>query len=388
MRRSHLIPILFFFSLHFTHAQEHSSFTEVEEAINQYQFIKAAESLESLPDSLKSELTYHNLAARIYRSLGDFKQARRAYQNCMRLEPHSVQTQIAWAQLEIGAHNYDQAGKLYLNLIEQDSLNPHFYKLLAYLELKRESNLGAMAAFNKSLELSERDQEAAVQLILLYLNQQIYPQADSLIRIYKAESPDSKLIHQLELRSAFSQKQYPRVQVTSQHLLKEFGDSSLLVLRSLGIAYYHLKAYNQADTILQLALEISQEPEQIFFYLGMSKLAQNQHHLGQAYLQKAMEAGTSKSMSVYELNMALSLDEEGRYGDAISYYQSVYRQTQSPLILYYLARDYDQFYLDKNPALNYYQAFLGNAGSEYLQYQDFSRKRIAELKRIQHFKGD
>jgi len=388
MRCSFLIPFLFFFSFNGAYAQKPNPYAELEESINQYQFQKAAQILEALPDSLKSDLSYHTYAARIYRSLGNFKQARNAYQNCLRIDSLAVQPQIAWAQLEIGAQNYNQAAKLYLNLISQDSLNPHFYKLLAYLELKRESSLGAMAAFSKALELSGSDQEAAVQLILLYLDQQIYPQADSLIGVYEAENPDAKLIQQLALRSAFSQKQYPRVQLTGQHLLKDLGDSSLMVLRSLGISYYHLKAYPQADTILQIALKLTKEPEQIYFYLGMSKLAQNLHAEGQAYLQKAIEAGISKSMSVYELNMALSLDEEGRYGEAIPYYQSVYKQTQSPLMLYYLARDYDQFYRDKQPALSYYQAFLDKAGSEYYQYQDFSRKRIAELKRIQHFKGE
>lgn len=381
------ITAFILFSFYSLFGQVTHPYLQIEHHLGSYQFEQAKLALEELPDSLKEEELYHSYRAQIARARGDLQEARSAYEAWIALDSNSLKAYLAWAQVESQAHNYPKAAKLYLSLIARDSLNPYFYKLLAYLELKRESSIGALIAFEKVLELNPKDQEAAAQLSKLYLDLEQFQLADSLLQGHLVLDSMSRPLNRLYLQSAFLQKQYPEAAKRAAFSLKELGDSSLAILRMSGIANYHIQEWSVATDLLLKALDSSSDKEQILFYLGMIHIAREEHQKGQAYLKLAMQEGTSKAMAVYQLNLALSYDETAKYQKAIPLYQAVWESSQSPLMLYYLARAYDQYYADKGPAKDHYQLFLNSAGDDYYRYQDYSRKRIAELKRQEHFKA-
>ncbi len=380
-----LILFLFTYPLF---AQDKNAFASVQSALANYQFDNARIQLDGLEDSLKNSAQFFEYSAKVYRATGEFPKARDAYQMWWRSDSNSVQALASWAQLETVVQNYAKASELYLELIMLDSLNPHFYKSLAYLEIKRESKVGAMIAFDRALELAPKDQEVIAQMVRIYIELKNYPKADSLIKSVLLEDPQNLLFSKLNLRSAYSQKSYARVVEIGNRLLTEDEDSSRVTMRMVGIARYHLEDWKNAEILLLKTLGLSEDKEQLLYYVGMCKIAQGQLQEGQEYLRMAIEAGISESIPLYQLNLALSLDEQRRYGEAIPYYKAVWEETQSPLILYYLARDYDEYYLDKKPALEHYQLFLDEAGDEHYQYQDYSRKRIAELRKLLHFRQD
>lgn len=369
-------------------AQITSPFDRIAALFADYQYQEADHALQVLADSLQRDARYSKYDAQIGRALGDVERAREAYGRWLQIDSLSITAQMAWAQLEISQQNYDQAGRLYLALLKQDSLNPYFHKSLAYLELKRESPLGALAAFYRSLALDDANQEVAAQLIRLCMEIKNYPAADSLLAIYAVRHPNSRIFLQFDLASGFSQKDYSRVINRGEILMGALKDSSLLTLKRVGIAHYHQQQWLSSEALLQKALDLSDDKEQVYYYLGMLKAQQGLEAEAQAYLKQAIAAGTSESMPVYHLNLALSYDADGNYGAAITYYQKAWKATESPLILYYLARAYDGYYRDKEPAQVYYQAFLKKAGDRYYEYKDFSRKRLVELKRLQHFRGE
>lgn len=369
-------------------AQNGNPYQALEKELARYRFKAAEAHLSSLPDSLQQEPKYYAYKAQIFRNLGDFPQAARAYERALALDSQSVSLRMAWAKMEIDRHNYPRAGVLYRQLITQDTGNPYFYKQLAYLELKRQSSVGAMSAFMRVLELAPRDFESAAQLIRLYLDLKIYDRADSLLNHFLAYDQENRILNQLSLHSAFAQKQYPRMQVHGQKLVSSLKDSNFQVLKMLGIAYYHLQNYASADTFLTKALSLTEQNDKLYFYLGMTKIAREDYDAGQNYLEQAIEAGTNEALPVYRLNLALVLDDQERYKEAIGQYKRVWLETHSAVVLYYLARDYDEYYRDKSQALNYYQQFLEKAGSEYYRYQQYSRERISEIKKIEHFRAE
>lgn len=384
-----VLPLLIFSCVAFhLSGQSADSYETVAKLIADYQYQEADDQLQKMADSLKADLRYAKYDAQIARAKGDVERARSAYRLWLENDSSSIAAKTAWAQLESSQQNYKEAGDLYLKLIEQDPNNPHFHKLLAYLELKRESPIGALGAFYRSLELEDANQEVAAQVIRLSMEIKNFPAADSLLTIYLNRHPYSRIFLQLDLASAFSQKRYERLIQRGTVLLDSLQDSSLLTLKRLGIAHYHQQSWESAEALLLKALQKSEEQEQLFYYLGMLKSQQGLEQEARAYLKKAIEAGTSESLPVYHLNLALSWDAEAHYAEAIPYYQLAWEETQSPLILYYLARAYDEYYREKKTAESHYERFLDEVGDQYYEYQDFSRKRLAELKRIRHFRGE
>ena len=291
---------------------------------------------------------------------------------------------VQWAQLESQMQEYEEAFRIYSKLLSLDSSNAYFYKLMGQLQLKRENPIGALDAFLDAASLNPQDAWIQSQLINLYLEFQFYPQADSLLELNLQIDPESKLLRQLALRSSFIQKQYPEVLNQSAMLFQLGADSTYSLMRMQGIAAYHNGNYALADSSLQKALQLTQDRETLYFYLALSKFALNANAAGEAYLRAAIKAGISKAIPVYELNLALYLDEEKRYTEAIPLYKSVYEANESPLMLYYLARAYDEQYKNKTTALSYYEQFLEEGQDEPFQYLAYSRERISEIKKVQH----
>lgn len=364
------------------------SLKSIEEALASYQYQKAYSLLKALSAEAQNSEAYYALASSTYRALGYSNEARFIYQAWTDLDSTSAEAWVQWAQLESQVQEYEEAFRIYSKLLSLDSSNAYFYKLMGQLQLKRENPIGALDAFLDAASLNPQDAWIQSQLINLYLEFQFYPQADSLLELNLQIDPESKLLRQLALRSAFIQKQYPEVLNQSAMLFQLGADSTYSLMRMQGIAAYHNGNYALANSSLQKALQLTQDRETLYFYLALSKFALNANAAGEAYLRAAIKAGISKAIPVYELNLALYLDEEKRYTEAIPLYKSVYEANQSPLMLYYLARAYDEQYKNKTTALSYYEQFLEEGQDEPFQYLSYSRERISEIKKVQHFQAE
>ena len=56
------------------------------------------------------------------------------------------------------------------------------------------------------------------------------------------------------------------------------------------------------------------------------------------------------------------------------------------MINYYLALCYDAYYLDKKPALEYYERYLADNEEPYSEYLKYAKERISQLKKQEHFR--
>ncbi|WP_421754120.1 tetratricopeptide repeat protein [Croceimicrobium sp.] len=389
MKIPYLLVFIFLIQSPGLWAQEgQESLKPIEEALASYQYQKAFSLLNALPVEDQKSEAYYALASSTYRALGYSNEARSIYQAWTDLDSTSLEAWLQWAQMENQVQEYDEAFRIYSKLLSLDSTNAYFHKLMGQLQLKRENPVGALGSFIDAAQLNPKDSWIQAQLINLYLEFQFYAQADSLLELNLQSEPDSKLLRQLALRSAFIQKQYPEVLMESAALFQLDADSTYSLMRMQGIAAYHNGNYALADSSLQRAVQLTQDPETLYFYLALSKFAQDANAAGEAYLRAAIKAGISKAIPVYELNLALYLDEEKRYTEAIPLYKSVYEANESPLMLYYLARAYDEQYKSKTTALSYYEQFLEKGQEEPFQYLAYSRERISEIKKVQHFQAE
>lgn len=160
-----------------------------------------------------------------------------------------------------------------------------------------------------------------------------------------------------------------------------------LFLRYHGIAAYHIGNFSEAFQYLEKLIQSEGPSELPLFYLGMAHRELGQMDLAASSLEKCIDESISKQLSTYHLNLALVYDAQKNYPKAKSHYQAAYRDKPLNVINYYLALCYDAYYLDKKPALEYFERYLADPKDSYSEYAEYAEKRISDLKKQEHFKA-
>lgn len=375
---------LFLFLFHGAYLSAQQSFAKVDSLIGLAQYQMALEKLQL--NALEGEGGYLR-QAQIATALGNSPLALASYKHILDLDSNHVKALNASARLESQRANYRQASIHYYRLHEMDTANPYYLKQLGALSLKRGSIALAFAYFNSAFSLSPNDLELITNLSKLYLEMKFYDQCDSLLRKGMTLDSGSASLIMLDIQSSYRQKDYARMDNALNRLLRVQKDSSGFFLRNKGIAAYHQNDYQSSIDCLELLVKQEGPSELVLFYLGLAHRDLDQLEPASQYLNQSIEESISTQIGTYYLNLALVEEERGQLGKAIAAYQEAYQAKAKPVILYYLAVAYDQYYQDKSPAISYYQRYLKDAPDSDFSYIDYAQKRISELKKRQHFQA-
>ena len=82
------------------------------------------------------------------------------------------------------------------------------------------------------------------------------------------------------------------------------------------------------------------------------------------------------------------IEENENYKESIQAYQAAYRSSKNKILLYHLARNYEAYYSDKATALLYYEKYLAINDTNNIEFMEYSKYKISELKETIHFKLD
>lgn len=362
-------------------------FAPVQEALKDYRYSLALQELEAISPSAKAGYTYYLLAAEVYQVNSKVNEAREAYKAAAELAPDRLAPLIDGAKLAFKYQEYSEAKHLLHRAQDLDSNNAYICRLLAEIALKQNQSLVAIANYQKAISLQENDWESRTKLGRLFLEKRAFAQADDLSAATLKLDSNQKQIWQIACLSAYRQKDYEKTMQLAELGFNWGLDSSAAFLQILGISAYQLGELEKAHLLLVRSLLAGEGSEKLFFYLGQVAWEQEDYTRAEAYYRQALNASKSESLGVYELHLALSLEEQGRYAEAIPHQLEAYKLTDSKVILYYIARDYDEAYADKSQALDYYLKFIAAVDSDYYEYREYAADRISEIRAIQHFKG-
>ena len=104
--------------------------------------------------------------------------------------------------------------------------------------------------------------------------------------------------------------------------------------------------------------------------------------------QKAISIGITDHIATYYSALATVLEENEDYKASIKAYQTAYNYSQSKVILFHLARNYDTYYADKQPALAYYEKYLSHNDTGNMELMYYSQYRASEIRELLHFDFD
>ncbi len=285
-------------------------------------------------------------------------------------------------------YRYRQALLLYDKLISLDSTNSIYYKQRALLYEKINRIDKTIENYKQAIVFNPFDILAYSELTKIYLRKKQYAQAEEVINEgLKADNNNVELLLSLS-KILYQQKNYPATIKTLSKITEIIPDTSLIMRKLLAFSYFNIGEYDTAAGLLEYIFAQDSGNESIAYCLGVSYRELGDEEKSIWYFQKAIENGISKNISKYYTHLAVEYEKNKQYAHAIKAYKAAYQTSKDKTLLYHLARNYDTYYKNKKTALMYYEIYLAQNDTENVDYQNYSKHRIRELKKTLHFELD
>ncbi len=280
-------------------------------------------------------------------------------------------------------NNTPKAIKYYTKIVNQFPDDPIYYRKLGRQYHGAKLYKYARTYYTEALNLNPYDQYALKGLAEIYIVEDKYAEADSLL--WNGLTQDSTNYHYalLMANSKYRQKAYDS---TTYYMEKVIGRVDFRAHESkiLGYAYLQIDSLEQAVFYLTRALDDSSTKEYAHYHLAVAYEKLDQAENAIYHFQKALEEGISSNIDIYHRNLGRIYSKNANNKDAIPHYQDAYKYGDDPLVLFYLGRASDQYYKDKNIAVRYYQKYMKSADTND-SYKSYAQERVRLLKEQLHF---
>ena len=170
--------------------------------------------------------------------------------------------------------------------------------------------------------------------------------------------------------------------------LTQLGDTTPQVIKLKGFSLFLMDSLERAEFWIDYLIDNGFVGEDIYFYKGKILAAKDQKHEAQTYFHLASISCLSANFNPFALQAGINLYETRQYQESIRWLQMTRNFSQNPMITFYLALNFFDFYEDKDPALNHFRMFLDQSQSENQQtHRDYANRKINEIVEQRHFHG-
>lgn len=371
--------ILFTTLSSFIFAQKHQSNYSIGNVLyEKYKFQSAAYFYKQHLETDSTHLRAWLKLGKCFAQLGNYQKAEASFSKGLEIDPFYAPIMNQQALLYVKLKDYAQAVESYLHLSYINPKNPYYIKKVASVYEKMGDVFCSTSYYQMALTMNEQDFETILKLADSYLNMGAHASADSMLILGMSIDSSNTNLLSLQVKSCFVQGNYQE----AYDLLKKLPGDEIWQMRYLAYCAFELRKYAETKSIL-LSLEKDElGNENSAFLLGRTYLTLNKSDSALYYFEEAVNRGVSPNMNKYLLELALTYQNQEMHQKAIETFKKV---KQTPLVLYHLARSYDEYYQDKSVALAFYQDFLKQEDSTRVEFLKFSKSRVRTIKKERHF---
>ena len=340
----------------------------------------------------------HSLAS-AYLSNRNLNKALEVYQYIISVDKDNIDAKVNLANIQSKIGKDYLARMYFVQLVSSDTNNTYFLSQLANCYNSLNESDSAVYYFEKSLIKNPEDFSSVIKLNNLYVQKGAYKKGLSVTKKYLKN--DTLNIPVLKLNAYF----YFLLNESDSAVMQfskclELGDSSFMIMKYLGLAYYKKQDMYMAQSYLNKAYQLDTNDIETCLYYGITLGWTIDKSKGIEYLKKTKnlifpedEAIVRVYKEIADLYVAWSKPEE-----ALIYYNKILEyNTDNRLILFKLGSCYEN--IDKLKALDYYTNFMktrdpdanqvtiNSEGLFVISYYDIAEKRITKLKEELFFEG-
>lgn len=299
------------------------------------------------------------------------------------LEPRAIQLLATIAQQQ--RNNTEALGYL-LKLSQYYPDNPLYLQRVARIFYSEENYPAAMNYMLSAYQRDTLNQTSIAELAEILMKLELPGNAYRLLSDGIELFPENLLFRKQMVSVCYRSNKMVEV-IDHGSFLTAKGDTTPTVVRLKAFAYFDLGEIDKSEFWLDYLLNKDLTSEDVWFYKGKVTQARGNKNEALGYYEKAVEMTLSPNFSPFLLQLAISLEENQHYQESIRWLQAGRTIKDSPELIYQLARNFDLFYQDKQPALQHYQMFIDRPGENLEDQRAYASLRVRELRELLHLLG-
>ena len=353
-----------------------------QEAFNKGAYKEAFQLYSACIEKDSTVIEYYEKKGLSAQRMGKLADAKQTFLHIVEVDSSHQMALSQLASLYEQENNPPKVIKYYTQLTKVFPDNAIFKRKLAQNYAKAGSLFDAFYSYREAYKLNPEDIYTVKGLSEIFLQNEQYTLADSLLVIGLNLDSTNIDFHQLIARSKYKQKQYDS---TIYYLKKIEGqvDLSAYFNKLVGYSLIQIDSFEQSLFYLDRALTDEGSKEYVHYYLATAYESLENEEYAEHHYKKALEEGISPNVDNYHRSLAKIYNSNNNLKEAIPHYNDAYKYGKDPVILFYLARASDAYYKDKSIAINYYNKYAKSSNSND-EYKKYSKSRVRVLKEERH----
>ena len=343
-------------------------------------FEEAVSALETACRKNSGEPVYFGELAEVCSGVGNYTDAVVSLQKALELEPSDLSVKGKLAQSYLNLKDYPNAFSLYQQIWRQDSTNMYYNRYYAYAAYQTAQLDLAVKLYEQLVSQHSRDLNVYLNLATIYSRKENMMKAVMSCRHGLQVFPDHPSLLLKEADVWFQHKEYAKAQRPYGQYLAVSGDSAYEVLRNDGICLYFTHFEEDALKILKTCYATTMNDPILNFYMGACYKKLKQFPESIAFFRLTIETATPAYLSDVYHHLGQVYGLQRQFKESIEAYQEALKLDPGKVeLLFEIATTYEEFGDNQTLALNYYQAYLKQAG-EAAGKAGYALGRITKLK--------
>ena len=337
--------------------------------------LEKAYQLDSLNTSILNEL------AETHASLGNNKQALPYYKALYSTDTTNSVYTLKLARAWINLKTYREPFIILKSAFQRDSTNLMINKLLAFSASRTGVDSLAILLYNKVNEVNPTDLNNYINLANLYQKKENYLKIVETLEKGLKVFPEETTLLTRPGDAHFGKRAYTKA-IQPYEAYLSIGDSTVDVVKNLGISYYYEKCTDESLYLLEKSLMLRPNDPTTALFIGLCYKDLKDIDQSLAYMNFAAKTAVPYYMSDIYNQLGILYGLKREFKKSIEALKEAYSLDSTKVdVLFKIATTYEEFQKDKTNALNYYNSYL-KAMKEENDYQKGLKEYALERKRV------
>ncbi|MCC1483076.1 tetratricopeptide repeat protein [Winogradskyella immobilis] len=326
---------------------------------------------------------YHKIA-KAYIAIGNYDAALEHYKLSVETNPNDALLKFDYAKLLSRAKKYEDASKIFNELILKDDTNPN-YHYEAGIILEKQRDTLALQRYLTAYELDNSHQKAIFKIAKHHLQKRNFETSHSYIDTGLKTYANNLELISLKAQNYYHQEYYTIAIPWFQKLL-DLGENSEFIHEKLSLCYSQNSDYVPAIKHRKLALAFNPTDSIAMYVIGKYYEILNDFENAEKFISAALEL-MDAPLNVEYRTLGVVLNRLEKREEAIKAFKKALKEDPSDLFAeFFIIRTKDEYYADKLAVIKLYEDFVDK--HEKNPFKPFAEGRIKELKEEEFLKKD
>ncbi len=323
--------------------------------------------------------------AKAYVTIGSYDKALSNYELGLNAYPNNALLKYDYAKLLAKTKKYEEASKLFYELIDHDYRNPNYHFELGLIFEQLKEPFKSQSRFFNTYELDETHQKAIFKLAKFQLKKRNYEVSHKYIDAGLKSYGNNTSLISLKAQNYYSQHEYEKAIVWFEKLL-QLGEDSQFIHEKLSISYENTYDNKKAIEHLILALELDGKDVVNLYRLGYLYKEDENFEKAKEYMELALKLQDLPLDHEY-VQLASVYNHLKQPQKAIWAFKRALKENPSnEYAVFLLVHTKADFYKDLDAKIKLYENYIEKHPKT--KFTPMAKQCLSELKKKQFMKGE